>query len=62
MKGALFKFMGVVLVCLGLLNILLCLKLGIKAGDWNYILVFSGIAMAGAGVFCKRESADGTGE
>ena len=62
MKGALFKLMGVALVCLGLLNILLCLKLGIKAGDWNYLLVFSGVAMAGAGVFCKGRPTDGAGK
>lgn len=62
MKGGLLRFMGIALVCLGLLNILLCLKLGIKAGVWNYVLVFSGVAITGAGVFCKGRGADGTGE
>ena len=62
MKGGLLGFMGVALVCLGLRNILLCLKLGIKAGEWNYLLVFSGVAITGAGVFCKGRPTDGTGE
>jgi len=50
----LLRFMGIALACRGPLNILLCLKLGIKAGEWNYVLVFSGVAITGAGVFCKR--------
>ncbi|MFZ3072660.1 MAG: hypothetical protein WA162_05405 [Thermodesulfobacteriota bacterium] len=54
--------MGITLVCLGGLNLALCLKLGIKAGFWNYLLIFSGIAMAGAGVFRKRGATDEAGE
>ena len=60
MKVGFLRFMGVALVCLGGLNLMLCLKLGIKAGEWNYILVFSGIAIAGAGVFRKSGSASRT--
>ena len=60
MKGGFLRFMGIALVCLGGLNLMLCLKLGIKAGFWNYLLVLSGVAMAGAGVFCKDRPTDGT--